>query len=161
MTRFPSLIARVLGTLVAAGLILVGMPMSAAWAAPTDHFTIVANNSPVTEGNVGTTAVTFTISYSGNPNPVSVDWATVDGTATAGSDYVAASGTASFNGTPSDRTKTVTVLVNDAEIIALSSPTLTMGVPWCLRPWVRPPTNQGGAARHSLRQERLRGPSAS
>jgi Calx-beta domain-containing protein len=112
MTRFPSLIARVLGTLVAAGLILAGTPMSAAWAAPTDHFTIVANASPVTEGNVGTTPVTFTISYSGQPNPVSVDWATVDGTATAGSDYVAASGTASFTGVPSDRTRVVTVFVS-------------------------------------------------
>jgi hypothetical protein len=106
------LIARVLGTLVAAGLILVGAPMSAAWAAPTDHFTIVADASPVTEGNVGTTPVTFTISYSGNPNPVSVDWTTVDGTATAGSDYTAASGTASFTGAPSDRTRVVTVFVN-------------------------------------------------
>jgi large repetitive protein len=112
MTHRPSLIARVLGTLVAAGLILVGAPMSAAWAAPTDHFTIVANASPVTEGNVGTTPVTFTISYSGNPNPVSVDWTTVDGTATAGSDYTAASGTASFTGAPSDRTRVVTVFVN-------------------------------------------------
>jgi len=111
MTHRPSLIARVLGTLVAAGVILVGMPMSAALAAPTDHFTIVANASPVTEGNAGTTAVTFTISYSGPPNAVSVDWATVAGTATAGSDYVAASGTASFTGVPSDRTRTVTVFV--------------------------------------------------
>ena len=109
MTHRPSLIARVLGTLVAAGLILVGAPMSAAWAAPTDHFTIVADATPVTEGNVGTTPVTFTISYSGNPNPVSVDWTTVDGTATAGSDYVAASGTATFTGAPSDRTRIVTV----------------------------------------------------
>jgi len=111
MTHRPSLIARVLGTLVAAGVILVGMPMSAALAAPTDHFTIVYNASPVTEGNAGTTAVTFTISYSGPPNAVSVDWATVAGTATAGSDYVAASGTASFTGVPSDRTRTVTVFV--------------------------------------------------
>ena len=112
MTHRPSLIARVFGTLVAAGLILVGAPMSAAWAAPTDHFTIVANASPVTEGNAGTTPVTFTISYSGNPNPVSVDWTTVDGTATAGSDYVAASGTATFTGAPGDRTRIVTVFVN-------------------------------------------------
>ena len=111
MTHRPSMIARVFGTLVAAGVILVGMPMSAALAAPTDHFTIVANASPVTEGNAGTTAVTFTISYSGPPNAVSVDWATVAGTATAGSDYVAASGTASFTGVPSDRTRTVTVFV--------------------------------------------------
>ena len=111
MTHRPSLIARGLGTLVAAGVILVGMPMSAALAATTDHFTIVANASPVTEGNAGTTAVTFTISYSGPPNAVSVDWATVAGTATAGSDYVAASGTASFTGVPSDRTRTVTVFV--------------------------------------------------
>src|SRR5438093_4504105 len=112
MNRLPSLVLRVLGTVVTAGLILTALPMSPASAAPTDHFTIVANDSPVTEGNSGTTAVTFTISYSGNPNPVSVDWTTVNGTATAGSDYIAASGTASFSGTPSDRSKTVTVFVD-------------------------------------------------
>jgi large repetitive protein len=130
MTRVPSLITRVLGTLVVAGVILLGMPMAPASAAPTDHFTIVANNSPVTEGNSGTTAVTFTISYSGPPNAVSVDWTTVDGTATAGNDYVANSGTASFTGTPSDRTKIVTVQVegdttyegNETFTIHLSNP---------------------------------------
>jgi hypothetical protein len=111
MTRRSSLVVRVLGTAVAAGLILVGMPMSPASAAPVDHFSIVANTTPIAEGNSGTTSVTFTISYVGIPNPISVDWATVDGTATAGSDFTAASGTATFSGTPSDRTKIVTVLV--------------------------------------------------
>jgi hypothetical protein len=112
MKRRSSLVVRVLGTAVAAGLILVGMPMSPASAAPVDHFTVVANTTPVAEGNSGTTSVTFTISYSGPPNPVSVDWATVNGTAISGSDFTAASGTATFSGIPSDRTRIVTVLVS-------------------------------------------------
>src|SRR5207237_4136069 len=43
------------------------------------------------------------------PAPVTADFATVDGTATAGSDYVAGSGTLSF--APGETTKTVTVSV--------------------------------------------------
>ena len=42
--------------------------------------------------------------------PVSVDWATSDGTATAGSDYTAASGTLSFAAGESAKTVSVTVL---------------------------------------------------
>jgi hypothetical protein len=98
--------------LVASAIVVLGMPMPPASAIPIDHVTITANATPIAEGNSGTTAVTFAIAYTGPPNAFSIDWATAAGTATAGSDYIAASGTVSFSGVPSARTKTVTVLVN-------------------------------------------------
>src|SRR5262249_13141133 len=51
----------------------------------------------VREGNSGLTDAVFTFSLSASSSvPVSVDFATEDGTAQAGSDYVAAQGTVSF-----------------------------------------------------------------
>jgi hypothetical protein len=48
----------------------------------------------VVEGNAGTTTATFTVSLSSvSSNPVTFDWATAAGSATAGTDYVAAGGT--------------------------------------------------------------------
>jgi hypothetical protein len=53
----------------------------------------------VTEGNAGTSVATFTIMYAGPGTPcVSVDYATADETATAGSDYTATGGTAALPG---------------------------------------------------------------
>src|SRR6266480_3855170 len=112
MTRSTSILMRAVGTVVVAAIVLLGMPTPPASAAPIDHVTISANTPTQVEGNSGTTSVTFAITYSGNPTAFSIDWATANGTATAGSDYVAASGTVSFNGTGSDRTKTATVLIN-------------------------------------------------
>ncbi|MGI8808457.1 MAG: Calx-beta domain-containing protein [Acidimicrobiales bacterium] len=70
------------------------------------------NDVSVAEGNSGTTQATFTITRSGSlAAPSSVVWATADGTATAGSDYVAvAPATVSF--AAGEATKTVTVAVN-------------------------------------------------
>jgi len=112
MTRSTSILMRAVGTVVAAAIVVLGMPSPPASAAPTDHVTITANTTPIAEGNSGTTAVTFAIAYTGPPNAFSIDWATANGTATAGSDYVGAGGTVSFSGVPSDRTKTATVLIN-------------------------------------------------
>ncbi|TMK60102.1 MAG: hypothetical protein E6G54_03345 [Actinobacteria bacterium] len=112
MKRITSLSLRVVGAMVAAAIVVVGMPTPPASAAPLDHVTITAGTPSQVEGNSGTTSVSFTIAYTGNPNPFSIDWATADGTATAGSDYVAASGTVTFSGLGSDRTKTATVLIN-------------------------------------------------
>ncbi|MGQ5341320.1 putative Ig domain-containing protein [Xanthomonas arboricola] len=51
----------------------------------------------VNEGNSGTTTATFTVSLSAaSGQTVSVNYTTADGTATAGSDYVARSGTLTF-----------------------------------------------------------------
>ena len=84
----------------------------------------------VLEGNTGTRAATFTVTLSGaSDQPVTVDYATSDGTATAGSDYVAAAGTLTI---PAGQlTGTITVLVNgdrlgepsETFVVNLSSPT--------------------------------------
>ena len=72
---------------------------------------VSAGDATQLEGNSGTTDFTFTISLGAATNgPVSVDWATQDGSATFGSDYSAASGTVNF--APGETTKTVTVTVS-------------------------------------------------
>ncbi|WP_344313439.1 Calx-beta domain-containing protein [Fodinicola feengrottensis] len=68
------------------------------------------NDVTVTEGNSGTTPANFTVSLApASDKPVTVHYATSDGTATAGSDYQATNGDLTF--TPGQTTKTVTVPV--------------------------------------------------
>ena len=58
---------------------------------------ISINDVSVTEGNCGTTPLTFTVSLSAPyDRPVTVNYATADGTASAGNDYTAASGSLVF-----------------------------------------------------------------
>ncbi len=65
----------------------------------------------VNEGNSGTTTATFTVSLSAaSGQTVSVNYATADGTATAGSDYVARSGTLTF--APGTTAQGVAITVN-------------------------------------------------
>lgn len=79
-------------------------PMNPALAAAT------ITDASVTEGNAGTAVARFTVSL---PAPASsaltVAWSTADALATAGSDYVAAAGTLTFQ--PGETSKTVDVLV--------------------------------------------------
>jgi len=76
-----------------------------------DTPSLAINDVSKAEGNSGTTAFTFTVTRSGNlVDEVSANYATANGTATAGSDYTATSGTLSF--APGEVTKTITVLVN-------------------------------------------------
>jgi hypothetical protein len=78
-------------------------------ALPT--LSLASTNVSVTEGNSGTKPLTFTLTLSqASAAPVTVDYATADGTATAGSDYAAASGTLTF--APGETSKTISVLVN-------------------------------------------------
>ena len=73
--------------------------------------TLSINDVTVTEGNAGTVNATFTITLSqASGQTVSVQYATADNTATAGSDYAGTSGTATF--TPSQTTQQVSVAVN-------------------------------------------------
>jgi hypothetical protein len=69
----------------------------------------------VTEGNTGTRAATFgvTLSHSWR-QPVSVAFATSDGSATAGSDYQGSSDNLTF--APGEFSKTITVLINGDRI---------------------------------------------
>lgn len=65
----------------------------------------------VTEGNSGTVNADFTVTLSPVSSvAVSVNWATANGTATAGSDYVEGSGSLTF--APNESTKAVTVVVS-------------------------------------------------
>jgi hypothetical protein len=77
---------------------------------PINGPAITINDVTVTEGNGGTVAATFTVSLSSAATgAVSVDWATANGTATAGTDYAASNGTVSF--VAGDGAKPVTVQV--------------------------------------------------
>lgn len=85
---------------------------------PSTNPAITINDLAVEEGHSGQTALVFTVTLSKASNkPVSVNYATADGTAEAGSDYVAKAGTLTF--APGEKVKTITVLVNgDTEIEA-------------------------------------------
>jgi CSLREA domain-containing protein len=76
---------------------------------PTPGISI--DNTAVNEGNSGTATATFTVSLSGQSSQtVTVLYATANVTATAGSDYVATSGTLTF--LPLETIKTIPVAVN-------------------------------------------------
>jgi hypothetical protein len=65
----------------------------------------------VTEGNAGTTNATFTVSLSGpSGQTVTVNYATAAGTATAGNDYVTASGNVTF--TAGQTSRPIDVVIN-------------------------------------------------
>src|SRR5205807_5279712 len=69
------------------------------------------HDASTTEGNSGTKTLTFTVTLSSASNlTVSVNFATANGTATAPTDYLATSGTLTFN--PGDLTKTINVTIN-------------------------------------------------
>jgi probable HAF family extracellular repeat protein len=90
----------------------------------------VADAPAVTEGNAGTGAATFTVTLSAaSTQTITVAYATGNDTATAGSDYQAATGTLTF--APGEISKTITVPVigdrlsepNEMFVVTLSSPT--------------------------------------
>ncbi|HEX5591393.1 MAG TPA: Calx-beta domain-containing protein [Candidatus Limnocylindrales bacterium] len=101
-----------------------------------DDTTVVSiGGATAAEGNAGATTVTLTLTIS-NPSstPVSVAWATSDGTAVAGSDYVAASGTVTFAAGATSAMITLSILgdtafeATEAFGVTLSSPQgLTIG----------------------------------
>ena len=71
----------------------------------------VTNDVRLTEGNSGTQLATFTVSLSAAvPFPVTVKYATADGTATAGSDYTATSGTVTFAAGETSKSVSVPVI---------------------------------------------------
>jgi uncharacterized protein YhjY with autotransporter beta-barrel domain len=73
--------------------------------------TLSIDDVSVNEGNSGTTTATFTVSLSAaSGQTVSVNYASADGTASAGSDYVARSGTLTFS--PGTTAQGVAITVN-------------------------------------------------
>jgi large repetitive protein len=91
---------------------------------------ISIGDATVTEGNAGTAYATLTVTLtSAAAMDVTVQYVTADGSAAAGSDYVAASGTLTF--AAGETSRTVTVLVygdrlgepNETFFVNLSSPT--------------------------------------
>jgi hypothetical protein len=90
----------------AAALFLVLAAASAAADAPS----LTVNDATVTEGDSGAKNAVFTVALSASSaDPVTVDYATVDGSAKAPDDYAAASGTLTF--APGELSKQVTVAV--------------------------------------------------
>lgn len=71
--------------------------------------TLAIDSVSLNEGNAGQTAFTFTVTMTPSSQVATVNYASANGTATAGSDYTANSGTLTF--APGDTSKTVTVQV--------------------------------------------------
>lgn len=84
------------------------------------NFTIAAktlqiNDISKAEGNAGVSAYTFTVTLSSaSTSPITVKYATANGTALAPSDYTAASGTLTFAAGQTSKTVTINVVGNTA-----------------------------------------------
>jgi hypothetical protein len=91
--------------------------------------TVAVTGASLAEGNAGTQSLSFTVTLA-NPTPlrVSVAYATADGTAAAGSDYTATSGTLVFG--PGQTNKTVAVpIIGDTAYEPDETFTLTLSNP--------------------------------
>jgi CSLREA domain-containing protein len=90
---------------------------------------ISVSDATLGEGNAGTANATFTVSLSGpTTNPVSVQYGTANGSATAGSDYASTSGTVQF--APGVTSQIVTVAVaGDTAVEADETFTLLLSNP--------------------------------
>lgn len=80
-----------------------------------DGVTITIDDRTITEGDSGSADVTFTIRVANHDKQVTVSYATVDGTARAGTDYTAVSGTLTFERGKGPLTVTVPVAGDLAE----------------------------------------------
>ena len=87
-------------------------------------------NATITEGNAGSSNLVFTVSLSAsNKDPVTVQFASADGTATAGSDYTVSNGTLTFPAFSISQSITVPIVgeniveANETFTMTLSAPT--------------------------------------
>jgi hypothetical protein len=81
------------------------------WTLPPPPPSITISDATVIEGNTGTQAANFTVSLSAaSSQTVTVAYSTANGSASAGSDYQAASYTLTF--APGETSKPITILVN-------------------------------------------------
>jgi hypothetical protein len=121
-------------------LSLPANPFGATLGAQTTASVTIADDDPLValgianvsqpEGSGGTRAASFTVTRTGSTEKtVTVQYATAEGSANAGSDYVGTSGTLTF--APGDATKTIAVLVqgdalpepDETFTVILSNPT--------------------------------------
>ncbi|MEO6435625.1 MAG: Calx-beta domain-containing protein [Tepidisphaeraceae bacterium] len=117
---------------------IVGTRGAGAFLLTDENFAIpllTISGATVTEGNAGSTNAVFTVSLSkASTQTITVQYATADGTATAGSDYLATAGTLTFAPGQTSRTISVTVLgdrsadydpntFSEAFTVALTNPT--------------------------------------
>ena len=92
-------------------LVMISLLFAASIDVAAQSPSISVRDVVVVEGNSGTTQATFVVALSGpSSQSVSCSFATANGTATAGSDYVATSGAITF--APGEVEKPVVVLVN-------------------------------------------------
>src|SRR4029079_7416564 len=95
--RIRSVLLRVAVATSTITALTLGAGVTAAHAAPPG---ISITDASITEGNSGTSTMAFTLQYGGAPTAgVAVDYTTANVTATAGSDYVASSGTIALSAT--------------------------------------------------------------
>ncbi|MEZ6127296.1 MAG: Calx-beta domain-containing protein [Planctomycetaceae bacterium] len=87
-----------LSSLMASGRdVTITKPQGVGTIRNDDSASIRVGDPVITEGDSGTTSLTFAVTLDGRTDvPVTVDYATADGTATSGQDYSAASGTLTF-----------------------------------------------------------------
>ena len=109
------------------GMVVTGGRLDAAAAlnaAPPVDLSI--SGGSIVEGNAGTSALAFTVRLAAAAtSSVTVNWATTNGTATSGSDYVAGAGLLSF--APGETTKLITVdILGDTAVEA--NETFTVGL---------------------------------
>ncbi|SEP49729.1 Aryl-phospho-beta-D-glucosidase BglC, GH1 family [Rhodospirillales bacterium URHD0017] len=88
--------------------------------------TLAVNDASITEGDSGTSQLSFTVKLSqAASGPVTVNYSTANGTATAGSDYSAITGTLTF--AAGETTKTITVpITGDTTVEANETFTVTL-----------------------------------
>jgi hypothetical protein len=118
------------GGTAAAGFTINGTPSGGGGTPAPVLPSLSVGDATVVEGNSGTANLLFTVSLSEAATaPVTVQYGTADGTATAGSDYTAKSGTLTF--AAGETSKTISVAVkgdtvveaNEALALTLSSAT--------------------------------------
>lgn len=113
------------------GTAATGLSLSGTGEEPPPVLPVISvGDASVVEGNSGTQQMVFTVSLSkAATGPVTVAYATADGTATAGSDYIARSGTVTF--AAGETRKTISIAINGDKVaepdetlkLNLSSPT--------------------------------------
>jgi hypothetical protein len=93
----------------------IGSPGTTVSAAQNDT-TIVISDASLSEGNSGSSTLSFTVTRSDRNGAFTVDFATSNGTATTGSDFTAASGTLTFTaGGSTTQTVSVSIVTGDTD----------------------------------------------